>query len=298
MKIGYPCINRSIGCTANSSFRLKSYSEQRLIDTIQNNIQCLQKILEFNVKHGLYFFRISSDIIPFASHPICTFDWVTYFKEDFEKLGHYIKQHDMRISMHPDQFVLINAPRQEIVQKSIKDLAWHCALLDAMKLDTTAKVQIHVGGIYGDKVQAIKTFIHNYKNLPDLIKRRLVIENDDRLFNLADCLLIHNEVGIPIIFDNLHHECLNQGETLLEAIEQAARTWQSKDGILMADYSSQARDERIGKHTESIDEQHFAEYLTATKTLDFDIMLEIKDKEPSALKAIKLIQQIRSSYSF
>lgn len=291
MKIGYPCINRSLGCTANSTFRLKNYSEARLIETVANNIQCLQRILAFNVAHELYFFRISSDIVPFASHPICTFAWVSHFRQELQLVGNYIKQHGIRISMHPDQFVLINAPRQEIVEKSTKDLTWHCQLLDAMGLDYSAKVQIHVGGVYGDKVEAIKTFIKNYKTLPKLITNRLVIENDDRLFNLQDGLSIYGEVGIPIIFDNLHHDCLNEGESLFDAITLAARTWTAKDGILMADYSSQAPNERVGKHIESIDTAHFTAYLQATRPLDFDIMLEIKDKEPSALKAIAIAKQ-------
>jgi UV DNA damage endonuclease len=293
MKIGYPCINRSIGCTANSTFRLKNYSEARLIATVDNNLACLQRILDFNLAHELDFFRISSDIIPFASHPVCTFAWPTYFKEKLVALGNYIKQHTMRISMHPDQFVLINAPRPEIVEKSFKDLAWHCELLDAMQLDSSAKVQIHVGGMYGDKAEAIKNFIQNYQQLPDSIKQRLVIENDDRLFTLADCLRIYQKVGIPIIFDNLHHDCNNEGDDLFTALTLAAQTWQTKDGIPMVDYSSQAPDARRGKHIESIDTEHFGQYLTATRPLDFDIMLEIKDKEPSAIKAMALAKQLK-----
>ena len=89
MKLGYPCINRSIGCTANSTFRLANYSKENMIEKVSNNLNCLEKILEYNVKHDLMFFRISSDVIPFASHPICKFDWKKYFKTEFKKLGEY-----------------------------------------------------------------------------------------------------------------------------------------------------------------------------------------------------------------
>ncbi len=294
MKIGYPCINRSLDCSASSTFRLKNYSLERMIATIANNLNCLAEILAFNLSHGLNFFRISSEIIPFASHAICQFDWQAYFRQELLAIGASIKQHNMRISMHPDQFVLLNATREDIVNNSIAELNWHCRLLDAMDLPTSAKVQIHIGGIYGDKQQAIQRFIATYQALPDLIKRRLVIENDDRLFSLEDCLSVHTQTHIPIIFDNLHHECLHQGESLLAAMKAAAETWQPEDGIPMVDYSSQQQSARKGKHTTSLDESHFAQYIQATRSLNFDIMLEIKDKEKSAVQALAIAKALRT----
>jgi len=148
VKIGYPCINTRIGCTANSTFRLKNYSKENLIEKVTNNLNCLRKILEFNAKNNLLFFRISSDLVPFASHPVCRFDWVKHFKREFKEIGDYIKKNNIRISMHPDQFVLINAKDKDIVKRSIKELDYHCSVLDAMGLDGSAKVQIHVGGVY------------------------------------------------------------------------------------------------------------------------------------------------------
>jgi UV DNA damage endonuclease len=293
MKLGYPCINRQIGCTPSSTFRLKNYSTERMIETISANLVCLQKTLEFNVANGLYFFRISSDTVPFASHVICEFNWSDYFKTELQAIGHYIKSHDIRISMHPDQFVIINALNDKIVTQSINELLYHCTLLNTMQLDKSAKIQIHVGGAYGDKDAAIKRFIERYHVLPASIKERLVVENDDKIFNLQDCLIIHQQTDIPIIFDNLHHECNNQGEDLVVAFELAEKTWQVSDGNMMVDYSSQAPDAITGKHTESINLEHFAQYLRATLEFDFDIMLEIKNKEKSALQALAILKQIR-----
>ncbi|HVY01729.1 MAG TPA: UV DNA damage repair endonuclease UvsE, partial [Candidatus Nanoarchaeia archaeon] len=116
MKIGYACINNSIGCTTNSTFRLASYSEQRFKQTVENNLNCLLKLLQWNKENNIFFFRMSSDIIPFASHEICKFDWKNHFKSKLEEIGSFVKQNNMRISMHPDQFVLINALNKEIVQ--------------------------------------------------------------------------------------------------------------------------------------------------------------------------------------
>jgi len=290
MKIGYPCINRSIGCKANSTFRLVNYSESNLIEKVTNNLDCLGKILRYNLDNNLLFFRISSDLIPFAGHPICTFNWQEYFKERFQEIGNFILENDIRISMHPDQFVLINSNNESIVAKSILELNWHCEVLDSMGLDETAKVQIHVGGIYGDKNSAIERFVDNYKKLPNLIKKRLAIENDDKLYSLKDCLYVSKKTSVPVIFDSFHHSCLNNDESMEEAIKLSEKTWKNQDGILMTDYSSQAPNERFGKHAIHIDVENFRDYLKQTREHDFDIMLEIKDKEKSALKAIEVFK--------
>ena len=289
MKIGYPCINRGIGCTANSTFRLASYSEQNLIEKVAANLNCLEKILRYNIRNNLLFFRISSDIVPFAGHPVCTFDWKNHFKNRFRDLGRLIRDNSIRISMHPDQFVLINALRQDIVEKSIAELVWHCELLDLMGLDTSARVQIHVGGLYGDKDSAVNRFIENFRCAPRLIRRRLAIENDDRLFSLKDCLHISEKTNIPVIFDSFHHACLNNSETIAEAVKSACLTWKKRDGILMVDYSSQEPGSKKGKHASHIDIADFRNFINLTKDTDFDIMLEIKDKEQSALQAVKVI---------
>lgn len=117
MRIGYPCINRSLVRSETSIFRLASYSEDRLIKTINNNLVHLCKILNYNVENHLLFFRISSDLIPFASHPICKYNWLTHFKSEFKEIGDYITKNNIRISMHPDQFDLINSPREKVTQK-------------------------------------------------------------------------------------------------------------------------------------------------------------------------------------
>lgn len=284
-RVGYPCINRSISCTANTTFRLASYSQKNLIDKVTNNLNCLEQILRYNVQHKLLFFRISSDLVPFASHPVCKFKWQKYFQSRFWEIGKYIKKHKFRISMHPDQFVLLNAVNKNIVRKSIKDLIYHCQILDLLELNSNAKVQIHIGGVYGDKPAAIKRFIQEYNKLPQFIKSHLVIENDHISYSLKECVNISEQIGLPVLFDSFHHECLNNQETIRQAIKIASKTWHKKDGSLMVDYSSQKPQARKGTHTEHINLRHFKHFINQTKEIDFDIMLEIKDKEKSALLA-------------
>ena len=151
MKIGYPCLNLTIGCKASRTFRLKSFSEQRLIETVADNLDCLMHILRWNVERRILFFRITSDLVPFASHPVCRFDWLGHFRETFARIGAFIRSHNIRISMHPDPFTLINSRDEAIFERSCRELLYHAQVLDAMELDRTAKIQIHVGGVYGDK---------------------------------------------------------------------------------------------------------------------------------------------------
>jgi UV DNA damage endonuclease len=289
MKIGYPCINRSIGCTANATFRLASYSDELLIEKVAANLACLQKILHFNRQEGFGFFRISSDIVPFASHPICTLDWTAHFSDEFRRIGAFIRRHGMRVSMHPDQFVLLNALKPDIVTRSIEELMYHCRVLDAMHLGPSAKIQIHVGGIYGDKQASMDRFAAVYLDTPAELRRRLVIENDDRLYSFADCLQIHKRCGIPIVFDIFHHRCLNTGEQLRDALAAAAATWSKRDGVIMVDYSEQAPGGRRCAHSEHITERAFKAVLSQIGKIDCDIMLEIKDKEKSAQTAREIV---------
>ncbi|UCE97043.1 MAG: UV DNA damage repair endonuclease UvsE [Candidatus Bathyarchaeota archaeon] len=291
MRIGYPCINTSVGCKSSRTFRLKSYSEKRLKETIRDNLDCLGKILRFNLRHNILFFRITSDLVPFASHPICKFDWQGSFGKRFKEIGDFIKSCGMRISMHPDQFTLINSIDSRVFENSGRELVYHAQVLDLMELDASAKIQIHIGGVYGDKEASMRRFVERFEMLDEIVKRRLVIENDNRCYNLRDCLKISAVVGIPVLFDVFHHEVNSSGETTKEAYELFTPTWKREDGLPMVDYSSQLTSDKRGKHAETLNLDIFREFLGKTKPFDFDIMLEIKDKEMSVLKAIEIASQ-------
>ncbi|MFD1468737.1 UV DNA damage repair endonuclease UvsE [Hymenobacter caeli] len=292
MKIGYPCVNEAMDCSAANTFRLASYSDERLVAAVAANLACLRRLLEWNVAQGLLFFRMGSGIVPFGSHPVNTFPWQTRFGSEFRALGQYIKAHGLRVSFHPDQFVVLNSPDAHIVRRSVEELVYQGSMLDLMELDGTAKLQIHVGGLYGDRELALSRFAAVYATLPAAVRARVVVENDDRLFSLRDCLALHQQTGVPILFDNFHHECLNHGEPMADALRLAAATWHpTADGVPMMDYSSQAPAERKGKHTVSLAEELFRGFLAELHGLDFDLMLEIKDKEASALRALAILRE-------
>jgi UV DNA damage endonuclease len=236
----------------------------------------------------MLFLRITSDLVPFALHPACTFPWQEHFSDAFRELGEYIRNHRFRISMHPDQFVLINTPNPAVLVRSIDELRYHAAILDLLGLDRSAKIQVHVGGVYGDKEAGMERFIRVYDRLDETIRQRLVIENDERLYSAADCLHLHQRTGIPVLFDSFHHAIFNNGESVPEMIRTISGTWKSGDGAPMIDYSSQQPGKRTGAHAEHIDEEDFLPVLVMIRPFDPDVMLEIKDKEKSAAVALGL----------
>ncbi len=291
MKIGYPCINTALDCSSARTFRLASYSERRLIETVAANLACLERIIDYNKTRNILFFRITSDLVPFASHPICKTDWVKFFRSDFENIGKKIRGYNMRVSMHPDQFVLLNSPKRDVVHNSIAELEYHAKVLNLMNLDRSAKIQIHVGGVYGEKKMAVSRFIDEFRKLSSDIRLRLVIENDERLYSLSDCLSIHYVTNIPILLDVFHHSILDGGITFSDSLDLSRSTWTEEDGIPIVDYSTQEKGTRKGRHAQTIDLDHFNSFLMKSRPYDFDIMLEIKDKEKSAEAAISVANQ-------
>jgi len=293
MKIGYPCINRSLDCKGNRTFRLKSYSEERLIETVEKNLECLQNMLEFNTERDLYFFRITSDLVPFASHEVNDFDWRAHFERRFKKIGKIIEGNDIRINMHPNQFIVLNSDKENVYKNSVEELRYHAEVLDSLGLDESAKIQLHVGGVYYDKEKSMNRFAERFLDLDDRLRNRLVIENDERSYSISDCLSIAEDTDVPVVADYLHHKIKNEGKSFEDIISRVSETWSEDDGRMMVDYSEQAEGEKEGRHAETLHEANFTKFLERTKDHDFDLMLEIKDKEKSAQKALKIAEKIK-----
>lgn len=291
MRIGYPCINVTLPCTSGSAFRLRSFSRERLFATVQANLSCLEHTLRYNEKHTIGFFRITSDLIPFASHPIMDVNWQSHFRKQMCQIGILIKKYNMRISMHPDQFTLVNALDRSIFRNSLRELSYHAQVLELMELPLSAKIQIHVGGVYGNKTLSMRRFTKRWRTLPASVRDRLVIENDEKSYTIHDCLAIHGVTGVPILFDSFHHELNNHGEDIGTLLKKITATWRKQDGLPMIDYSTQKKPGIKGQHAETLNTRHFRTFLQTTRPHDIDIMLEIKDKNRSALKAVKIARR-------
>ncbi|MFX1270423.1 MAG: UV DNA damage repair endonuclease UvsE, partial [Promethearchaeota archaeon] len=294
MRIGYACINMSIGCSSARTFRLKSYTEPRLIATIQENLQCLRRIIRFNLENNILFFRITSDLIPFASHPIMKVDWKSLFSDELSEIGELAVSAGMRLSMHPGQYTVLNSTSDSVYRNALADLQYHCDILDLMNLGPDAKVQIHIGGVYGDKEASLQRFAERYDLLDKTISRRLVVENDDHSYTQKDCMFLSELTGIPVVFDNLHHDVLNHGESIRDSLKRSAATWTKREGPPIVHYSSQSPTGRPGKHAATLDTNDFADFLQRTRDIGYDLMIEIKDKDISALKALRILDRIHA----
>jgi len=131
----------------------------------------------------------------------------------------------MRISMHPDQFTLINFLDNRVFENSVRELVYRAQVLDLMKLDTSAKIQFHVGGTYSDKERSMIRFVERFEKLDEVVKKRLVIENDDRRYSLRDCFQISAKTRVHVLFDVFHHRVNSSGETIQEAFGLFTITW-------------------------------------------------------------------------
>jgi len=312
MRVGYACLTVGVADTSIKSCRMRNADEKRLFQITENNLLSLEHMLNYNAANNIKFYRISSDIIPFGSSPVNNMKWWDVFKEEFEILGKKIRKHNIRVSMHPGQYTVLNSPNEDVVKRAIMDLDYHARVLDALGTGTEHKIILHIGGIYSDKEKAIERFIYNYSRLGNDIKQRLVIENDDKSYNIADVLAIGRKCGIPVVFDNLHHKVNPPGSMTgnqiagiktnmainlpdkdmdeLEWINECRKTWKSKDGTQKIHYSQQDPDKKPGSHSQSIEVNEFIDFINKLGRTDIDIMLEVKDKNQSAIECIKKLR--------
>lgn len=274
--------------TRSRTFRLASYERERLFETVRLNLADVEAMIAFGSEHDLLLLRISAGLVPFASHDVMADDWLGEFAALFAAVGRRAGGAGMRLSVHPGQFVLINSPRHEVWEASRRELLYQASLLDAFELPSESKIQIHVGGVYGEREASLARWLERYGLLPEPVRRRLVIENDERLFPLEDCLWLSERSGIPVLFDAFHHELHNRGEAVAEGIEAAAATWGGEHGRAQMDYSDPDVEKRLGAHGETLDASRFRAFAAAVRP-EVDVMIGMKDKETSALRAREIV---------
>ena len=289
MRIGYACVAVDVPNTGMKSCIMKNANESRLMELISHNLSSLDHILDYNIKNNIRLFRISSGLIPFGSSPVNSIPWWDIYQTKLLELGQKIINNKIRVSMHPGQYTIINSPKEEVVIRAMDDLSYHAKVLDSLGVGTEHKIILHIGGVYNDKKAAMLRFITNFNYLADSIRDRIVLENDDKLFHIGDVLEIGACLASPVVFDNLHNEInpadRHKNEVLL--INECRKTWKEGDGLQKIHYSQQAPNKQPGSHSESILVDKFLDFCKSLGREDIDIMLEVKDKNISAINCIR-----------
>lgn len=288
MRIGYACLTLGVQNAQQKTCTMKNADEERLTELIRHNLGALETISDYNIANDIQIFRISSDLIPFASSPVNTLHWWELFSERFQTIGKKIRDSGMRVSMHPGQYTVLNSPDEDVVLRAVLDLEYHTQVLNSLEVDSEHKIILHIGGVYGNKLQAVERFGANYQRLSKRVKDRLVIENDDKSYTVTDVLEISEKLQIPVVFDNLHHRvnpCGIPGSEV-EWVNACGETWQPKDGPQKIHYSQQDTKKKPGAHSTTVGIHEFMDFYNALGCRNIDIMLEVKDKNLSAVKCI------------
>ena len=290
MNLGYACINTGLSANkimTNRTMRRKTF-EAKGLDYVSElalaNIKDLETIVKWNNEHRIKLFRLSSQIFPWSD------DYkLSDLKDDAEicdrmfNIGNIATQAGQRLTMHPGPYNCLASPNQKVVEKTIRELNCHSEQFNMMGFDPSPynKINIHVGGAYGDKEATLERFCMNFYSLRDDTQKRLVIENDDspNEFSVYDLYYgVYKEIGIPITFDYFHHKFNTGNLTEEEALKMAARTW--PEGVTQCCHYSESR--RKEKLDESIRPQAHSDIIydkIDTYGLEPDIVIEAKLKE-------------------
>ena len=286
MKIGYACLCVAVEGTKISNCNLKSATPERLLSLVNTNLAALERMIDYNIANDISLYRISSDIIPFGSSLAADLPWDERYHSDLSRIADKIQTSNMRVSMHPGQYTVLNSPDNGVVQRAIDDLSYHARFLDALQLDSTHKIILHVGGKYGDTASAISRFASVYRDLDPAITRRLILENDGSIYTIAEVLDLCHTIGAPAIYDNLHNAINPADATKTDDywISLCKQTWKPGDGAQKTHYSQQGQNKVRGAHSETIAIDLFLDYCHGLTDEKPDMMLEVKDKNRSAVK--------------
>jgi UV DNA damage endonuclease len=248
VRLGYCCINLSLAdqrITANRGMIKRTFTARGPAycgELAHQNIKDILKILRWNVKNGIFVYRMSSDVFPWMSeYEIQKLPNFKQIQVDMQKIGEYAMDNGIRLSMHPGQFDVLCSPSEAVVRKTIKDINQHSEIMDLMGLPQSHQfpINIHLGGTYGDKESAAQRFCENFTKLTPSAQSRLVVENDDKAaqYSVIDLYrMVYMRVGTPITFDFHHHRFNDGGLTEEEALTLASRTW--KESTQLTHYSS------------------------------------------------------------
>lgn len=293
--LGYVSVPITLPHVTASSLMTYSYykklgvedGNKRLDEIIHSNFQDLEKILYYNHKNDISFYRLTSNLIPLATHTDVDYEIYERYKREFQRIGHLIHKYDIRVDTHPNQFCVLNSTNPDVVKSSINILPDQYNMFQAMKMD--GKIILHVGGgTYGKKA-GINRFIKNFRMLPSELQSLILVENDDKLYDAQDVLLICEALDIPMVLDYHHHICNPCPLKIEELLPRIYHTWHKEIYPPKMHYSSPKNKREKRSHSEYIDLDSFVDFLRILKEIgqDVDVMLEAKAKDDAIFHLVR-----------
>lgn len=273
----------------------KQEREEKLYNITMQNLMHTLRTLHYNIAHEIPLYRLSSSIVPLATHPEVDFDYIDIFTPFWRKMGKLIREHNLRVSFHPNQFTLFTSEKPHITDNAVLDMTYHYNVLDAMGLADSSYINIHIGGAYGNKEKALLRFHENLKKLPPHIKQQMTLENDDKTYTASETLAVCKLERIPFIFD-YHHHMANLCDEPLEALLPAIfKTWDHTNTIPKVHISSPKSEKEFRSHANYIDATFIKPFLHIMRELnqDFDIMIESKQKDLALFQFVDELASIR-----
>ena len=302
IRLGYVAISKALDITTSSTITYSSFEKNKSIDKlyeiIDSNLYALKQILNYNIKNNIHFYRLTSKLIPLATHNKVQYDYIDNFKNRFRELSKLIKDNNIRIDTHPDQFAVLNSVHKKVVDNTFEILEYHYKILDALGIENKIII-LHVGGNDFGKENSIKRFINNFRKLPIYIQKCIAIENDDKIFNINDVLYISEQLNIPIVLDYHHFICNNDGTSIETVINDIFSSWKGRPPKIHFSSPKSKLKKEFRSHHDYIDYNSFVSFLETIKFInkDFDVMLEAKAKDDALFRLVRQLKY-KTNYKF
>ena len=297
MRYGYAAINLTLGAqkiVVNRSMMKATFTAKGIAyasELALANFIDLEKLIDWNIQHNIFFYRMSSDMVPWMSeYEISDLPDYEAIKIILKRCGQKAAEASLRLTFHPGPFNVLATNTPTVLIKTIKELRQHAEIMDLLNLPFSpfAKINIHVGGAFGDKVSALARFAESYVRLTANTKQRLTVENDDKanMFSVRDLLWLYEQTGIPVVFDYFHHGFCTGGLTEQEALLAAIGTWSG--GITPVVHFSSSRKKYEDPSSSPTSHADYVYDEVSTYNQDVDIMFEAKAKETAVMKYIEM----------
>ncbi|MBD0353722.1 MAG: UV DNA damage repair endonuclease UvsE [Rubrobacteraceae bacterium] len=278
IRLGYPTKNLTIPASTNRTLRLSNLLDvERVQGLVRENIAGLRTIMRWNAERGVDLFRMGQSLIPFASHPAFPYDWEAEHGDELREAGELSRSLGIRLSMHPGQYIQPASLRPEVVGRSLAELRSSARILSLAGGPRSVLV-LHLGGAHADKPTTAQRFVETLRPEEEVL-RHLALENDERVWTVAEVAEVAESLDVPAITDTLHHNLNPAGLTLKEALDVTLPTWRIREAPPKVHLSSQDPTKQAGAHAYSVDLLDWHALRDALDGRDADVMVEAKGKE-------------------